>query len=388
MTSRFSNPRPQFFDSAGDPLISGKMFFFESGTDTPKNTFADVNETIPNANPVLLTGDGRLPNVFYAGTARAILTDSDDVQIWAINDVGTFGSGAAFDDWNSIVEYEIGAYVVGSDGLVYKSLQNNNTNNDPIASATFWEQVSFLRTWNPNITYALGDGGVVGSNGQIYKSLQAANLNNDPVSSPAFWGTSENPFDQDLNTTDSPTFVVLTAGDIDLNAPNPEILGGDPDGATHLSSSTTKDTGANIILYGEAHATKGLDIELRSNGTVFLHFDNSTGIAALAQILALNQGKKLELGGVAGGEFINSFTAGILDLAARGGAHIYTDTNNNDPSTAVAFELHTGVAAAGGGGGGDLFTILKNGEIFANLPTSAGATGSLWNDSGTVKVAV
>jgi hypothetical protein len=35
----------------------------------------------------------------------------------------------------------------------------------------------------------------------------------------------------------------------------------------------------------------------------------------------------------------------------------------------------------------DKFKIASNGEIFAYLPTSAGTSGSLWNDSGTVKVA-
>jgi len=219
MTIRFVNPRPQFFDKAGAPLVKGRMFFFESGTAVNKPVFADVNETIPapvdGDGAVPLSADGRVPEIFYSGTARVILQNKPIepvfVQIWDIDGVGSFGSGAAFDAWNSIVEYESGAYVVGSDGLVYKSLQNNNSNNDPISSPTFWEQVAFLRTWNPNITYALGDGGVVGSDGKQYRSLQAANLNNDPVSSPTFWGVN-NPFDQSLNTTDTPDFVGYTLG--------------------------------------------------------------------------------------------------------------------------------------------------------------------------------
>ena len=38
-------------------------------------------------------------------------------------------------------------------------------------------------------------------------------------------------------------------------------------------------------------------------------------------------------------------------------------------------------------GGTDLFEVSNAGEIFAHLPTSPGTPGSLWNDSGTVKVA-
>jgi len=201
MTIRFVNPRPQFFDSAGDPLVKGRMFFFESGTAVNKPVFADVNETIPapvdGDGAVPLAADGRVPEIFYSGTARVLLQNKpiepNFIQVWDIDGVGAFGSGAAFDTWNSIVEYEKGAYVVGSDGLNYKSLQNNNSNNDPVSSPTFWEQVNFIRIWNPNITYALGDGGVLGSDGKQYRSLQAANLNNDPVSSPTFWGV-DNPF--------------------------------------------------------------------------------------------------------------------------------------------------------------------------------------------------
>jgi hypothetical protein len=37
--------------------------------------------------------------------------------------------------------------------------------------------------------------------------------------------------------------------------------------------------------------------------------------------------------------------------------------------------------------GTERIRISASGEIFMTLPTSAGTTGSLWNDSGTVKVA-
>ena len=43
--------------------------------------------------------------------------------------------------------------------------------------------------------------------------------------------------------------------------------------------------------------------------------------------------------------------------------------------------------ASGGGVGADDLAFINFGEIFLNLPTSAGTTGSLWNDGGTVKVA-
>lgn len=191
MSNRFTNPRPQYFLADGSPLPKGEMAFKENGTDIDKDTFSDVNEKFKNPNPLPLTADGVLPNCFYAGTARTILTYDDGSgrkQRFDVDGVGMFGSGAAFDIWNSIVEYEDGALVEASDGEYYRSLQNNNTGNDPISSPTFWEQLEFLRTWNANVTYAADDI-VIASNGLIFRSLQAANLNNDPLVSPTFWGT-------------------------------------------------------------------------------------------------------------------------------------------------------------------------------------------------------
>ena len=67
--ARVIDPFSQFFDDNGDPLVNGFLKFVESGTNnTDKDTFADINETIANANPVPLTGAGRVHNVFGTGS--------------------------------------------------------------------------------------------------------------------------------------------------------------------------------------------------------------------------------------------------------------------------------------------------------------------------------
>lgn len=181
------NPTPQFFDSAGDPLVSGKMYYFESGTDTPKPTFADINLTIPNTHPVVLTADGRLPNVFFDGPARQKLTDSDDVQLWDKDPVGGENIGGNFEQWLPSVIYSVNDIVEGSDGNFYLSFTDGNENNDPTTSPAFWQQIEFINVWNVNVTYALGDI-VKASDNDFYKSLVADNVGNDPVSSPTKWG--------------------------------------------------------------------------------------------------------------------------------------------------------------------------------------------------------
>lgn len=210
MTVRFSNPVPQFFNNSGDPLLNGVIDFFENNTDERKDTFKDANLTIKNDNPVPLSADGRMPNCFFNGTARAILRD-DTGQQWDKDGVGSFGSGSSFDDWSAIIEYEDEAIVTGSDGRYYRSLQNVNFANDPISSPSFWENFDFIQIWNEFVTYGIGNI-VQASDGFIYRSLQSPNLNNEPTGFDAFWGSPLaiiNPFDQSLNTTDSPAFVAV-----------------------------------------------------------------------------------------------------------------------------------------------------------------------------------
>ncbi len=187
--SRFINPRSQFFDDSGNPLVSGKLYFYESGTTALKNTFADVNETIANTNPVLLSASGRVPNVFFSGLARVVLTTNDDVQIWDIDPIGETPTGDSFTEWSPLVVYGLGDVVQGQDGNLYRSLINANSNNDPASSFAAWEEIDFIRTWNTNVSYSLGDI-ALGSDGLLYRSLQASNIGNNPTLSPSFWGAT------------------------------------------------------------------------------------------------------------------------------------------------------------------------------------------------------
>ena len=85
-------------------------------------------------------------------------------------------------------------------------------------------------------------------------------------------------------------------------------------------------------------------------------------------------------------------TSGSFFLRGDQGVKIYDDGTSaieikNDHSIEVT--LHTGTSiTVQSGGGTDIFRISNAGEIFMPLlPTSAGTAGSLWNDSGTVKIA-
>ena len=86
---RFGSIGTQYFDSNGDPLAGGKLFFYETGTNTLATTYTSDGATVENANPVILSADGRQPEIFFSGYLKCVLTDSNDVQIEERDPVGT-----------------------------------------------------------------------------------------------------------------------------------------------------------------------------------------------------------------------------------------------------------------------------------------------------------
>ena len=184
--ARFGSLGTQYFDSAGDPLINGKIYFYESGTTTPKTTYADVALTIPNTNPVILDADGRQPNVFFDGVARGVLTANNDVQIEVRDPIGEGSTGGAFSEWVASITYSENDIVQGSNGLYYISLSNGNVGNDPTSSAADWSQLVLLTLWNANQQYEAGDT-VVTANGELWKSVQAQNNNNPTTDDGTNW---------------------------------------------------------------------------------------------------------------------------------------------------------------------------------------------------------
>lgn len=176
----------QFFDDSGDPLVNGFLQFYESGTNnTDKNTYADINELIPNANPVPLDGAGRCPNVFGTGTYNVISFTSAMVQIQQFDPVNLEATEGAFVDWNSQTIYGEGDIVTGSDGNYYRSIIAGNQNQEPSVSPGQWEEIILLGVWNTSVTYEINDIALL--DGIFYRSLTASNIGNDPSTDIVEW---------------------------------------------------------------------------------------------------------------------------------------------------------------------------------------------------------
>jgi hypothetical protein len=181
--ARFGEINAQYFDDAGNPLGSGKLYFYDTGTTTLKNTYSDINFTIPNPNPVILTAAGRQPNIFFDGVAKAILADKNDVQILVRDPVGETGTNFG-DPWVATKIYSTNAVVIGTDGVYYRSLSAGNQNNNPTTTSGFWSLLYSVQ-WNAGISYQ--EGSVVTYDGEQFQSLTNSNVNNNPSISAANW---------------------------------------------------------------------------------------------------------------------------------------------------------------------------------------------------------
>lgn len=139
--ARYQNPADINFNN-GQPLPNGKLFFFEAGTSTPKQTFSDAAESVANPHPVLLDASGREPNIFYSGSAKVVLQDASGEQVWERDPVGGENLLGNFSDYNIEITYNM-TDIVNFEGNFYQSLTNNNVGNNPSTDLTNWELIYF-----------------------------------------------------------------------------------------------------------------------------------------------------------------------------------------------------------------------------------------------------
>ena len=184
MTTRSVNPVPQYVDNSGNIVVSGLMYYFEAGTNIPLTTYADELKAISNAHPVPLDEAGRLPNVWFEGSAKQVLKATilgvPDTQIWERDPVGAANVTGVFSLYNILISYSVNDIVAGSDGLFYISLANANQGNDPVTpSPTKWSEFRLRHIYNASETYVIGDT-IQDSTGDLWKSLTNPNTGNTP----------------------------------------------------------------------------------------------------------------------------------------------------------------------------------------------------------------
>jgi hypothetical protein len=138
--ARLGSIGTQYLDANGDPLGGGKLFFYAPGTTDLAVTYSDEAQTTANANPVVLDAAGRQPDIFYTGSLKIVLTDSDDVVVQERDPVSP-AAGAAAWTWNTAQQDDaftavIGTYYTWIDADVVVSLPASPTAGDFIGLAT------------------------------------------------------------------------------------------------------------------------------------------------------------------------------------------------------------------------------------------------------------
>ena len=91
-----NNGVQQFFGNDGNPLASGKVYFYEVGTSTFKDTYTSSAATIVNTNPITLNAGGKAPTggIYGTGLYRQLLKDKNGNVVWdAVTSPG--GSGGS-----------------------------------------------------------------------------------------------------------------------------------------------------------------------------------------------------------------------------------------------------------------------------------------------------
>lgn len=138
--SRFVSPYFWWSFPSGEPIPGALLDFFVSPGTTRATTYADVNLTTPNTNPVVADGDGVFPSIFLdpRTTYRVVLSYPSDginppVQIWSADPVlASYGSvlnyAALRADSSTISPvFVAGALVAGDGGQGWFFLDPNDT---------------------------------------------------------------------------------------------------------------------------------------------------------------------------------------------------------------------------------------------------------------------
>lgn len=86
MATLLPEGKQSFQNSAGVPLIGGKLYTYDAGTSTPRATYSDAAGTVPNTNPVVLDARGEA-TIFWNGAYKVVLKDASDVTIWTTDNV-------------------------------------------------------------------------------------------------------------------------------------------------------------------------------------------------------------------------------------------------------------------------------------------------------------
>jgi hypothetical protein len=91
------NPKQQFFDANGQPLVGGKVYTYLAGTTTPVASYVDAAGVTTNTNPIILDSRG-MANIWLLTTVnyKYVVYTAADVLIFTTDNIGVTLNSASF----------------------------------------------------------------------------------------------------------------------------------------------------------------------------------------------------------------------------------------------------------------------------------------------------
>lgn len=127
MSTIFTPPRYTPVSGAGTTYPAAKLYFYTTGTSTPKNTYSDADLAIGhvNANPVVADSNGLFgPIYFTSGDYKVVLKDADDNTIWTVDPVSGLGAADTLTTRGDLLTRDASGYTrlaIGSANTVLTS---------------------------------------------------------------------------------------------------------------------------------------------------------------------------------------------------------------------------------------------------------------------------
>lgn len=149
------NGKATFLDQNGKPLTGGKVYFYTPNTTSPKTTYQDINQTIPNTNPVTLDAAGRAL-LWGIGSYRQQVFDKFNNLIWDVT-TSTSGSGSSgptgTGDGDAVGTTKPWPGATAPNQYMFTYGQTlNRTTYAPLFQAITSQQSIFCTSGNPTIT--------------------------------------------------------------------------------------------------------------------------------------------------------------------------------------------------------------------------------------------
>lgn len=139
-------------DNSGQPLASGKVYTYSSGTLTPKSTWVDAGKSSTQTNPIILDAYGRAA-VYADGVYKLIIKDANDVTLATLD-------GMTYADPTDVTSTSLSDVTITSANIASLTSPGAVFTNANISSSTFTNgyitgaTINAPTLSNPNLTNA------------------------------------------------------------------------------------------------------------------------------------------------------------------------------------------------------------------------------------------